>query len=302
MNPSQQTRTLWLAVFAGLMAMFLLYSYTNEKSAQLSKQFGAKQRVVVALEDIQEMQTLRETLLEVVEKPVDFIQPKAVRNPEEVVGFVALTPIRKGEQILANKLSRPGVRTGLSVQITPRKRAITLPVDEVRGVAKLIKPGDRIDILAAIDMGSGLKKRKVVKTLLQNVVVLATGLRVAHQLPLMYERENKGIRVHRLREDTNFSNITVEVSASDSQSLAYILSTSPSALFLTLRHPTDTKINTLSKASQDTILGRPSLNKLKKAASRNISSKNVLTPADVSLPKKQPKKKKRSKKRGFVDL
>ena len=55
---SNETRTLWISVFAALGAVFLLYSYTQEKSDQLTKKFGAKQQVVVAKRDIQEMETV----------------------------------------------------------------------------------------------------------------------------------------------------------------------------------------------------------------------------------------------------
>src|SRR6476620_4537992 len=95
-----ETRTLWISVGLALFAVFLLYSYTQEKSAELTKKFGAKQRVVVAAVDINEMETIDETMLQVEEKPVDFIQPQAFSDPEEAVGMVALAPIKKDEQVL----------------------------------------------------------------------------------------------------------------------------------------------------------------------------------------------------------
>src|SRR4051812_44519741 len=103
-----ETRTLWISVGSALFAVFLLYSYTQEKSAELTKKFGAKQRVVVATQDIHEMETVDETMLQVVEKPVNFIEPDAVTDPEQVVGMITLAPIKKDEQILATKVSQPG--------------------------------------------------------------------------------------------------------------------------------------------------------------------------------------------------
>ena len=87
-----ETRTLWISVGAALFAVFLLYSYTQEKSAELQKKFGAKQRVVVVTKDINEMETVDETMLSVEEKPVDFIEPGAFNDPEPAVGMVALAP------------------------------------------------------------------------------------------------------------------------------------------------------------------------------------------------------------------
>ena len=299
MNASQEGRTLWIAVFAGLLAMFLLYSYTNEKSQALSKKFGTTQRVVVALQDIPEMATVNETMLEVVEKPVEFIQPQAVRSPQEIIGYVALAPLQKGEQVLSNKLSPPDETTGLSIQVTPKRRAVTLPVDDIRGVAKLIIPGDRVDILSAIEVGKGLNKTKVVRTILQNVTVLATGPRITNQLPALQEEQRGGVRTFRLRGDTSFSNLTVEVTPTESQKLIYILATAPGSLFLTLRHPTDTKLNSLSVTTQDTVLERPSFKKEVKKARRNLSS-GILRPTQAPKPKTKPKPQK--KKGPFIDL
>ena len=251
-----ETRTLWISIFAALFAVFLLYSYTQEKSSQLTRQFGAKDRVVIAAVDINEMQTIDETMLQIVERPQDFIQPSAFKNPEDIVGRVALAPIRKDEQILENKVMEPGPLTGLALQVAPTRRAVTIPVDEMRGVAKLIKPGDRIDIIAALDVGRGSNQRREVKTLMQDVVILATGLRVVHELPRLFETQGRNEYVTNLRADTNFSTITIEATPKEAQDLIYILSTSPSSLFLTLRHPSDHQKTNLPVSTVESVLGQ----------------------------------------------
>src|SRR3954463_16517509 len=160
---NNETRTLWISVGAALFAVFLLYSYTQEKSAELTKKFGAKQHVVVAARDINEMETIDETMLQTDEKPVNFIEPQAVNDPEQVVGQVALAPIKAGEQILQSKVIKPGVITGLSLQVSLGKRGIALPVNETNSVAKMLNPGDRVDIIVAVDVGKGMAQHKEVK-------------------------------------------------------------------------------------------------------------------------------------------
>jgi pilus assembly protein CpaB len=251
-----ETRTLWISVGAALFSVFLLYSYTQEKSAELTKKFGAKQRVVVANQDIMEMNTIDETMLQVVEKPVDFIEPTALSNPELAVGKVALAPIKKDEQILESKIMEPGPVTGLSLQVAPSKRAVTLPVDEMRGVGKLVKPGDRIDIIAALDVGKGPAQRREVKTIMQDVIILATGLKIFNELPRLYEKQGREDFIKNIRGDTTFTNITVEVSPQEAQDLIYILSTSPGSLFLTLRHPSDRTPRRLPSSTVESVLGR----------------------------------------------
>ncbi|HEY1080341.1 MAG TPA: SAF domain-containing protein, partial [Bdellovibrio sp.] len=86
---SNDTRNLWLSIAAGVFATFLLYSYSQEKKAEYDKRFGSTKRVVIAKEDIAEMQTIYDTMVETKELPADFIQPDAITIPDEIIGNVA---------------------------------------------------------------------------------------------------------------------------------------------------------------------------------------------------------------------
>jgi pilus assembly protein CpaB len=255
---NNETRTLWISVGSALFAVFLLYSYTQEKSTELQKKFGVKKRVVIATQDIGEMQTVDETQLDIIEKPADFVEPNAFTDIENVVGMVALAPIRQGEQVLQTKVVKPGVVTGLSLQVSPSKRAIALPVSETNSVGRLFKPGDRIDIIAALDVGKGPAQHREVKTLMQDVVVLSTGLIVMNELPAMLEKQGKDNYIASLRDNTTFGHITIEASPEEAQDLIYILSTSPGSLFMTLRHPTDHTKKRMPEATIESLLGKVS--------------------------------------------
>ena len=251
-----ETLTLWISVGAALFAVVLIYSYTQEKSMEISKTFGVQTAVVTAKENIHEMQTVQEDMIELKQVPEKFIQPGFAGQMEEVVGLVALAPIRKGEQVLKNKVIKPGVETGLSLQVSPGKRALTLPVDEVRGVARLLKPGDRIDILAALSVGKGgASQERYIKTLLQDVVILATGLQIVHELPRLHEEVGGEDYIINTRRKNDFSTITVEVSPREAQNLVYIIDTDPKNLFFSLRHPSDNGLNTLHHVSLKNVLG-----------------------------------------------
>lgn len=247
-----ETLVLWLSVGLAIFAVMLVYSYTQEKSQALTKRFGAKTTLVVSTRDINEMETLDESMLELTEVPMDFTQPGHLSDIEDAVGLVALAPIQAGEQILNNKIIKPGPVTGLSLQVTPKSRALTIPIDEMRGVAKLIKPGDRVDIIAAIDVRSRGGNARHVKTLLQNVVILATGLNVVNELPRLHEQVGSNDFIKNIRSNSDFSSITIEAEPDDVQKLVYILSTSPGSLFLSLRHPNDSLLS--QKISQTTTI------------------------------------------------
>lgn len=287
-----ETRTLWISVGSALFAVFLLYSYTQEKSAELQKKFGAKQRVVVASKDINEMETIDETMLSIEEKPVDFIEPGAYSDPEPAVGMIALAPIKEGEQLLQSKVIKPGPITGLSLQVSPSKRALAVPVNETNAVARLLKPGDRIDIVAALDVGKGVQQRREVKTIMQDVVVLSTGMRIVNDLPASLEKQGKDSwQVIPLRDDMTFTTITVEASPEESQDLIYLLSTSPGSIFMTLRHPSDHTKKRFPESTIESLLGKVSQEML-----------NMQQRVPAAAPPPPPPAPKPKKKGPFIDL
>lgn len=257
MNPNP-TRTLWISIGMGVFAMFLIYSYSQEKKAEYDKRYGTSKRVLIASKDILEMSTIDETMIEYQEVPVDFIQPGALTEPELAINKVASTPIKKGEQILNNKLLSLGANTGLSTQVAPGKRAVAIPVDEARGVSKLLQPGDRIDILASVEVGKGQNREVEVKTIMQDVVVLATGLKITNNIPRLLEKNqysNEAV-FRNLNGDTSFTAITIEANPQDAQNLVYMMTTSPGSIYVTLRNPNDRIIGPIVNSNSDSILGK----------------------------------------------
>ena len=236
-----ETLTLWASIGAAVFAVMLLYSYTQEKSAEVTRKFGAMASVVTVVKNIGEMQTIDESMVQLKEYPESFVQPGALMAMEDVVGFVALAPLSAGEQILANKITKPGPTTGLSLQVSPSKRALTIPVDEMRGVAKLLKPGDRVDIMAALDIKNGPVQKREVKTILQDVLILATGIKVMNELPRIFEEISGENFIRNIRSATDFNTVTIEADPQTVQNLVYVMSTSPGSLFFSLRHPSDHK-------------------------------------------------------------
>jgi pilus assembly protein CpaB len=258
---SNESRTLFISIGVALFAVFLLYSWSQEQKSEVNRKFGATRRVVVASQDIAEMETIDESKLEITELPEPFMQPENISEPDGAVGQVAAVPIKKGEQILSTKLLLPGPDTGLSMEISPGKRAVTLPVDDMRGVSRLLKPGDRIDIIAALDYGRGADQRREVRTILQDVIVLATGVNIVNKIPRRFELDTNGKTVSRvnLSANTNFTSITIEAKPEEVQQLVYILATSPGSLFTTLRHPND-RISAPSRITTvEDVLNKPAV-------------------------------------------
>lgn len=256
---NNETRTLWISLAAGIFAAFLVYSYSQEKQQEYDKKYGAMKRVVVAAKDISEMETIDDTMLDIRSVPEDYVGPSFAGDLDSVVGQVAAAPIKKGEQILSTKLLTPGPDTGIALQVSPGKRAVTIPVDEVRGVAKLIRPGDRIDLVAALDVGKGANAHREVSYLMQDVPVLATGVNIVNTIPRTFEVDPSGKNIiqNNLNGDTKFTTVTLEVDPKQAQDLVYLTSTQPGNLFMVLRNPNDRAQVRYPSSNMETVSGIP---------------------------------------------
>ena len=95
-------------------------------------------------------------------------------HPSDLAGRVLVTHVTANEPILPYKLAPLDVKDGGVAAVTdPSKRAMSIKVDDVVGVAGFINPGNRVDVLVTWRDDSPMTK-----TVLQNVMVLATGTEI----------------------------------------------------------------------------------------------------------------------------
>jgi pilus assembly protein CpaB len=131
---------------------------------------------------------------------------------------VVLSPLGRGEPVLRTKITGPGQRALLSALLDEGKRAVTVRVDDVRGVAGFILPGDYVDVVLIAE-DSPPRRENYSDILLQHVKVLAVD-------QLSSERQE---------QPTVAKAVTVEVSPEQAQKL--LLATNIGKLSLILRRP-----------------------------------------------------------------
>jgi len=85
---------------------------------------------------------------------------------------VVLAPLGRGEPVLRTKITGPGQRALLSSLLEDGKRPVTVGVDDVRGVAGFILPGDYVDVVLIAE-DSPPRRENYSDILLQHVKVLA---------------------------------------------------------------------------------------------------------------------------------
>lgn len=247
-----------ISFVVAILAVSMVYSYVTSTEETMKQKFGAEMPVVVAKKDIKELDVLDDTNLTTRPVPKDFVQPGAGRDLNEFKGGLAIAPIMAGEQVTRSKVTQIGVRTGLARQIAIGKRAITIPVQDDSGVAKLLKPGDRIDILANLDLQSGNKMAMQIKTIMQDVLVLATGKYVTNTVPGILESDPmRGEQKQKvlLSSYTNFANVTLEVDPYQAQTLVYVTKAFPNGLYLVLRNNDDNMKEDLQTTMATDVLG-----------------------------------------------
>jgi pilus assembly protein CpaB len=152
-------------------------------------------------------------------------------------------------------------------------------------IARLVKPGDRIDLITAVDTGQGVDKKKEVRTIMQDVPVLAVGQNIVDTIPAQVEDSGKDVfLINNLRKVYNFTSVTIEASPAEIQLIIHILNTNPGGLYATLRNPNDRFIGQLKVVDSDDVMG-----KIKAARQPADDPKPVApapAPAKPSVPKK----------------
>jgi pilus assembly protein CpaB len=90
-----------------------------------------------------------------------------LKGPEKRVVIAAMDA---NEAILPGKVTGPGERATLSAVIAPGMTAVTVPLSETQGVAGLVMPGDRVNLVFTRTVD---KDQSFTDVLLQNVRVVA---------------------------------------------------------------------------------------------------------------------------------
>jgi pilus assembly protein CpaB len=133
--------------------------------------------VVVAATDLELGAQLKADDLHVVEWPASSVPNGAFSTPDEVVGRGLVMPVIQNEPILPMKLAGKDAGSGLPVVIPEGKRAVSVRVNDVIGVAGYVLPGTHVDVLATATPTTS-EVDTTTKVVLTNVQVLAAGTKM----------------------------------------------------------------------------------------------------------------------------
>lgn len=163
-------KTKIISLIAAIIATVAVWYVLNGRKAEQFSQESLRS-VVTARISISEGTIIEEGMLEVKQIPSAYVSGAAFENVKDVVRNVARGDIAPGEQITKGRLSSSEAdEVGLAYRIQKGKRAFTLELGVESGVAGLIVPGNKVDILVTSmdEMGE-----MVTTYLLEQVEVLA---------------------------------------------------------------------------------------------------------------------------------
>jgi pilus assembly protein CpaB len=144
------------------------FYYTNAVAPKTEKQV----RVVVASRDMPFGTLLRPSDVRLVNYPERDVPKGIVFRSSDAVGRVLLVPVNTNEPVLISKLSATTSAEGVPSTIETGYRAVSVQITDVSGVAGLIQPNSRVDVLFT---RPGSMAEATTSTILQNVRVLSTG-------------------------------------------------------------------------------------------------------------------------------
>ncbi|MGZ3420776.1 MAG: Flp pilus assembly protein CpaB [Polyangiales bacterium] len=172
MNKSALIAAFLMAILGG----FLLFAYLKKFEDEASG--GAPVKLLVARKAIEPGTVVTEDMLATRVVPAAYVETRAVREVEKsrVVGLRMATPVQAQQTLMWTDLAiTADDKRDLSSLVQPGMRAVGVRASNDDKSFALMRPGDRVDVIATMPVeGSSDKRQSVV--LLQNVLVLAVGL------------------------------------------------------------------------------------------------------------------------------
>lgn len=232
MNVRRPVLTLLASGVLALVAVALAAQWVGERGQM------ATDTVVVAVRELPSGTRLAPQMLRTIDWPAGHRPERSFAEPQALVGRVLVSALNKDEPVLEGRLAAPGERGGLSAVLSDGKRAMTVKVSEIVGVAGFALPGNYVDLLVhAVDE----QNRPLSRIVLERILVLA----VAQDASTSDTKPRVG------------NTVTLEVTPQQAEQVD--LARSVGSISLVLRNQADTQTVATPGARRDFLLGAPLL-------------------------------------------
>lgn len=167
---------LGVAIVLGVVAAILARKVTTPRVIT-STDGSHLQSLAVAARPIPPGTALTPDMITIVRVDPQAMPDGAFGEVDPLVDRVVRSELARGQAILLNSLAPSGSGAGLQALVPPGMRAITIQIDEFSGLAGMIRPGDRVDLVARVP---GENDESFTRAIVQNIPVLAVGQRIGN--------------------------------------------------------------------------------------------------------------------------
>ncbi|MDY2789040.1 MAG: Flp pilus assembly protein CpaB [Atopobium sp.] len=261
-DKKKQLRTI-AVVSAVLIIVLIAYLLVFSRKPQGNKNDESIRTVVVVKDSIPAYAQIKSDMLEEKKVPATEQNANAVQSIKDVEGAYTLVAMVPGEPILKNHVSKAdqnGMGSGLGIKLDEGTRAMTLKVDDVSGIAGLLKVGNRVDIMFAISADKSstsgsttneVKNDTTAVYLVQNVPILALNKNLTSE-----SKPSEGSST--ASSSTNISTysvVTLQLTTDQAQQITAAMSSS-GKLYLALRPQDagDATVHTAPISTSDLII------------------------------------------------
>ena len=228
------------SLVAGLVAALLTRVYISAKDAEvretkesLKARYGGEMWVLCFKREVPGGTVISKSDLQLKRVPVAGMQGQAVGEESfsDVVGRKLLYGHKALDTLFwADVEGGNPAGTGLSADIKKQMRAVSINCSGAASVSGMVKPNDHVDVIGTFDLsdpskGGAKANALVTSTILQNVLVLATGRQTA--------------KMRAQETGAGYSTVTLEVTPREAEMLAFAEQIK-GRLVLTLRNRNDT--------------------------------------------------------------
>ena len=172
----QSLIALGIAVILGLVAVFLVNTFLITREKQAAAPVTGTTKVAVALVPLEFGMEVTPEKVRFVDYPTASLPPGTFRTQADLLPMgkkrLALRPIQVNQPLLAADMTGEGQGASIAALLPDGKRASSVRINDVSGVAGFVRPNDTVDVLITREIG-GENNAQVTDVLLQNIRVIA---------------------------------------------------------------------------------------------------------------------------------
>lgn len=163
-----------IALVLGLLAGVVAYSAIKKREADVRRGWNLVP-VVVAAVDVPEGTIVTFDMISQRSVPEQFVTSSVVKpdSASYVVNQKVLVSLQAGDPLLWSQFETTKAAERLSTKVQKKTRAVTITASKTSSVGLWVRPNDHVDVIGTFRDPQTNENTAV--TLLQNVVVLATG-------------------------------------------------------------------------------------------------------------------------------